>query len=74
MKLGEAIDRLRDLREIVGDDAEFCVELESTESGRVRVFCPANVEIVNAMKVENAGRTEYVSLMDGNNMSIVVAW
>jgi CO dehydrogenase/acetyl-CoA synthase alpha subunit len=73
MKLGEVIDRLRDLREIVGDDAEFCVERERTESGRVKVFCPASVEIVDAMRVESVGQVEYVSLMHGNHISIVVA-
>ena len=74
MTIDEAIERLHQLRDEAGGDAQLCRQVESLPSGRADVFEPAFLELCPAVVVQDGKRTHYICLRNGNTTQIVTGF
>ena len=71
MKLSEAIKRLQDLHEELGD-VPLVMQSEQVPSGIINIFRPVGIDPINVVAVEcDKNRPHYVCLMDGNTSKAV---
>lgn len=76
MTVDEAIKRLKDLREVVGGDASFCISDGTYRDGKINAYRRAAIETVNVVHVDygNENSEHWVCLMNGNTDRIVAAY
>ena len=67
MNIDETIERLRELRNEVGN-VEFCVE-----TSQLNIFEPAGIETISVAKVIGSDADLYACLYECNTTEIVVA-
>ena len=75
MTLDETIQRLIDLKEVVGGSTPFCIQKDSTSTTDVTVFEPASVEVYSVVDMTcDANHPLYACLLNGNTSKIVAVF